>query len=42
MKIPTGLSRILFNLYKNDLPITKGRTFIYADDICLATQADTL
>jgi len=29
---------VLFNLYSNDLLITRGRKFIYADDICLAIQ----
>ena len=33
------LAPVLFNLYTNDLPATQGRKFIYADDICLATQA---
>ncbi|KAJ8369623.1 hypothetical protein SKAU_G00096510 [Synaphobranchus kaupii] len=33
------LAPTLFNLYTNDLPHTKSRKFIYADDICLATQA---
>ena len=28
----------LFNVYSNDLPVTRGRKFIYADDICLAIQ----
>jgi len=28
----------LINLYPNDLPVTRGRQFIYADDICLAIQ----
>jgi len=28
----------MFNLYSNDLPVTRGRKFIYADDICLAIQ----
>jgi len=32
------LAQILFNLYSNDLPVTRGRKFIYADDICLAIQ----
>ena len=32
------LAPILFNLYSNDLPVTHGRKFIYADDICLAIQ----
>ena len=31
----------LFNLYTNDLPATKCQKFIYADDICLGTQAHT-
>jgi len=29
---------VLFILYSNDLPVTRGRKFIYADDICLAIQ----
>jgi len=29
----------MFNLYTNDLPAIQGQKFIYADDICLATQA---
>jgi len=32
------LVSVLFNLYSNDLPVTRGRKFIYADDICLAIQ----
>jgi len=32
------LASVLFNLYSNDLPATRGRKFIYADDICLAIQ----
>ena len=32
------LSACLFNVYINDLPSTRSRKFIYADDICLATQ----
>jgi len=32
------MSIVLFNLYFNDLPVTHGRKFIYADDICLAIQ----
>jgi len=38
--LPQGsvLAPILFNLYSDDLPVTRGRKFIYADDICLAIQ----
>jgi len=32
----------VFNLYSNDLPVTRGRKFIYADDICLAIQGQYL
>ena len=33
-----ALSLHLFSLYSNSLPVTRGRKFIYADDICLAIQ----
>jgi len=29
---------VLFNLYSNDLPVTRSRKFIYANDIRLAIQ----
>ena len=32
------LAPVLFNLYSNNLPVTRGRKFIYADDICFAIQ----
>jgi len=38
--LPQGfvLPPVRFNLYSNDLPVTRGRKFIYAEDISLATQ----
>jgi len=32
------LAPVLFNLYSNNLPVTRGRKFIYADDTCLTIQ----
>jgi len=39
--LPRGsvLAPVLFNSYSNDLPVTHGWKFIYADDICLAIQS---
>jgi len=38
--LPQGsvIPLVLFSLYSNDLPVTRGRKFIYADDIRLANQ----
>jgi len=38
--LPQGsvLAPVLFNLYSNLLPVTRGRKFIYTDNICLAIQ----
>jgi len=37
----SALAPTLFNIYINDLSQTISRKFIYADDICCATQAKT-
>ncbi len=42
-RLPQGsvLAPMLFNIYKNDLPeFDNIRRFIYADDLCIATQAN--
>ena len=41
--LPQGsvLAPTLFNLYTNELPTTSCRRFIYADDICCISQAET-
>ena len=32
------LAPVLFNLYSSDLPVTHGRKFIYADNLCLTSH----
>ena len=41
--LPQGfvLPPVRFNLYSNDLPVTRGQKFIYADDRCLAYKGNT-
>jgi len=40
-RLPQGsvLAPVLFNIYTHDLPETTSKKFVYADDICLATQS---